>query len=261
MREHIDAVRSKGYSIIRGALSFQEVASLNQSIDQYLQQYELGVVYEDEEPIDSNRTVRAIHGPHLYDQSFLNLTRKSEFKTLCQALVDEEVYVHQFKINMKQSGYGKRWPWHQDFIFWNKNDHIEHERLLNIAIILTKTSHEHGPLCVIPNSHRMGNLCKKIDSQSAGWGQDVSSNLTYQVDRHTVEPLIRDNGLEFIVGEPGDVFVFNPQIVHCSSDNISIADRRLLIITYNAINNAPTRPSSRPEFLCAKDVSSIFSTS
>jgi len=249
----VDRIRDVGYSLERGCFLAEEVRAIRDRIDAYVTQAHPGIVYEDDSPL-----IRGVHGPHLYDDFFAKLVSDPRLLAPAEDFLGERCYVHQFKINMKQRMNGQAWPWHQDYIYWKNGDGIENPDLLNVAMLLNDVDMLHGPLCFIPRSHSDGDLSED-PHRSGDWRQDISKDLTYQVGHGAIERLIRDNGIEFITGRAGDVVFFDPLLAHCSSTNLSPQDRILLIVTYNAVSNAP-RPGHRrlrPEFLCARDFSPL----
>jgi ectoine hydroxylase len=249
------SVVEHGYALVSGAFSASEVDIINEKIKQYLNQAHPGIYRENQEG-----NIRGIHGLHLYDQFFHKLTTDRRLLSIAREYLQDDCYVHQFKVNVKESKTGLGWPWHQDFVFWSENDAIQTPRLLNIALYLNDVDMANGPLCFIPCSHQYGELSKRI-SGSNTWEQDISENLSFQVDQQDVDQLKSKHGYEYALGKKGDMFVFHPQVVHCSSMNKSNADRPIMIITYNAVSNTPqlARASkSRPEFLCARDFTPLY---
>lgn len=204
---------------------------------------------------EDSASVRAIHGCHAFDEVCAALARHPLFVGLAEGIVGSSVYVYQFKVNLKPAHEGAAWPWHQDFSFWNREDGMPRTDAVNIAVSLDDTHQENGPLIVIPGTHRSGLLDgaeQRPESDGSGWLQHVSKNLTYTVPDTTAKGLAERNGQVAVVGAAGSVHVFHPSIVHSSSNNLSADRRALLLITYNAVENAPEEPS-RPEFLVSRD--------
>lgn len=202
-------------------------------------------------------SVRAIHGCHSFDELCASLVRHPELVRVAEELTGDAVYVYQFKVNLKKAHEGVAWPWHQDFAFWQEEDGMPNANAVNIAISLDDTHIENGPLVVIPKTHRMGLFdlpIKATDSQ--GWRQHVSADLTYTVNEDRAEKLIQQHGKKLILGQAGSIHAFHPSIVHSSSNNSSPDDRALLLITYNSVKNAPTNPS-RPDFLVNRDTTPL----
>ena len=78
-------------------------------------------------------------------------------------LFDEEVYMHQFKINGKMAFAGDVWQWHQDYGTWLNDDMMPTERAMNVAIFLDDVNEFNGPLMFIPGSHKKGVVEAKHD--------------------------------------------------------------------------------------------------
>lgn len=195
--------------------------------------------------------VRAIHGCHAFDELCAALVRLPYLVDLAESLVGGPVYVYQFKVNLKHAYEGAAWPWHQDYAFWSEEDGMPRPDAVNIAVSLNDVHADNGPLIVIPGTHRLGLLdLPDTDSGpgSGGWRSHVSADLAYQVRPERAERLSREHGQRQILGPAGTVHAFHPSIVHSSSNNRSADRRALLLITYNAVDNAPPHPS-RPEFL------------
>ncbi|GAA2992048.1 phytanoyl-CoA dioxygenase family protein [Actinokineospora diospyrosa] len=211
------------------------------------------VVYE-----KGSRVVRGIHGCHLFDDTCRRLVRLPALLGMAEQLLGEQAYVYQFKVNMKQPGEGAAWPWHQDFAFWSREDGMPADRAINIAVLLDEVHAGNGPLRVIPGSHRFG----LFDSGAAGdagegdWHKHVSADLAHTVPDEVADKLAAESGTELVTGPAGTLYAFHPSIVHSSSNNLSADRRALLLVTYNAVSNAPLR-LTRPEFLVGRDTSAL----
>jgi len=248
MSKVMEEYREKGFCILRGEFSSEEIEVIKRRMDEYVVKNPPGIVYEgsDEQP-------RGLHGMHLYDELFDKITKDKRLLNLAEGILNDTCYVHQFKINVKAGVVGQAWPWHQDFIFWSASDGIKSNRLVNVGLLIDDVNMESGPLSVIPSSHRKGNLTD-IHIKSKDWQGDLSKELTYQVGPDRIDELIAENGIEYIVGKAGDVILFDPDLVHSSSANMSPHNRAFMILTYNAMSNAPNvdEMGTRPEFISAK---------
>ncbi|MFG2984858.1 phytanoyl-CoA dioxygenase family protein [Streptomyces sp. NPDC048258] len=202
--------------------------------------------------------VRAIHGCHEFDDVCAALVRHPQLVELAESLIGGPVYVYQFKVNLKQAREGAAWPWHQDYAFWSEEDAMPRPDAVNFAIPLDDVHEENGPLVVIPGSHTMGlfDLPEKSAESGSDWRQHVSNDLAYTVDAGRAERLAAEHGKDLILGGAGSLHAFHPSIVHSSSNNRSADRRALLLITYNAVANAPANPT-RPAFLVGRDTTPI----
>ncbi|MFK0022771.1 phytanoyl-CoA dioxygenase family protein [Streptomyces sp. NPDC090798] len=228
----------------------ETVGLLRERIDSICGRRRPEVVYEKD-----GKTVRAVHGCHAFDDICAALVRHPQLVTLAEALLGGPVYVYQFKVNLKQAHEGAAWPWHQDFAFWREEDGMPRPDAVNIAVPLDDVHEGNGPLVVIPGSHTLGLLdlpAMTGEDEKNGWLQHVSADLTYTVTGARADSLAREHGKVLITGRAGSLHAFHPSIVHSSSNNLSADRRALLLITYNAVGNAPTNPT-RPEFLVERD--------
>ncbi|WP_114653076.1 phytanoyl-CoA dioxygenase family protein [Polynucleobacter necessarius] len=106
-------------------------------------------------------------------------------------------------------------------------------------VFLDDVTEFNGPLFLVPKSHKLGCINQETESPTGGWNQDVSAELTYQVETDLVEKLIREHGVVSTKGPKGTAPWFHGNIIHASPSNISPFARRVAIITYNGISNKP----------------------
>jgi ectoine hydroxylase len=254
MHDVINSTKNLGFGFFKGCFSSHEIDSIRERIDQYVSTQDYGVVYEED-----GITVRGLHGTHLKDPFFSDLVKEPRLLNLAEEYLGTNCYLHQFKVNYKKPFKGVPWPWHQDYPYWKDNDAILTPNLINIAVLIDDTSMLHGALCVIPKSHLLGEISTKVIKNNS-WNDDVSENLTYQVENKHIEKLTDNGNFEFMTGQAGDVFLFDALVVHASGSNLSVHNRRLLILTYNSVDNLPVNPThNRPVFLSANNYTPLSS--
>lgn len=253
MISDISAARyhQQGFLILPGALNVGQMSELSACVDDLTKKHYPGHVLE-----KHGTQYRAMHGCHLYDTTFRALIRHPLFLHVAEKLLSDRVYLHQLKVNLKQPFCGESWPWHQDYIYWRNEDLIPGENIISAMIYLDEVNDFNGPLFFIPKSHTLGCIDSKVKSEAPeGWEGNVSVDLTYQVDQKTVLELAEQNGMVNTKGPSGTVVWFHGNLVHASPENISPYPRRIVILTYNAVSNKPTRfkETPRPEFLFGRD--------
>ena len=242
----VAALDNNGFVLSRGFYDKNLMQKVKENIDRYATLDHPGIVKE----LDGE-TLRGIHGPHLFDDFFKSFVEDPRLLEIAQKVIGEPCYLHQFKINMKQKMTGEAWPWHEDFVYWNEKDAIELPKLLNIALLIDDADIISGPMCFIPGSHRREHQYEQLaEHNQQDWKNDVSADLNYQINSSVVADMMESWGVAYATGKAGDLLVFDPQVAHCSASNLSPYDRRLLILTFNAVSNAPQRKTGRPEFLC-----------
>lgn len=250
--QSIALYRQQGFLILPGAISAGQIAELSDCVDALTKTHHPGHVLE-----QHGVEYRALHGCHLYDSTFRELIRRPTFLQVAKKLLQDEVYLHQLKVNLKQPFCGESWPWHQDYIYWRNEDLIPGDNIISAMIYLDEVNDFNGPLFFIPKSHLRGCIEPKAnDNPQAGWEGNVSADLTYQVDQKTVRELAQQHGMVSTKGPRGTVVWFHGNLVHASPENISPYPRRVAILTYNAVSNKPIRyrEEPRPEFLFGRDM-------
>lgn len=199
---------------------------------------------------------RAFHGCHLYSETYSALIRRPEFLEAARKILNDEVYIHQLKVNLKQAFSGEMWPWHQDYIYWRNEDKVPTAAIVSVMIFLDDITEFNGPLFFIPQSHQAGCIEPKVSPDAPqGWEGNVSASLTYQVSEQQITNLVTQGGLFSATGKKGTAVWFDGNLIHASPPNISPFERRIAILTYNAVSNVPQDGdiAPRPEFLNARD--------
>ncbi|MBC1237553.1 phytanoyl-CoA dioxygenase family protein [Nostoc sp. 2RC] len=212
------------------------------------------------------KTVRSLHGVHTSNNVFNCLTRHSFIVEPAMQIVGSEVYIYQFKINIKAAFSGDIWKWHQDYIYWRKEDGMPRPQVVNAMCLLDDMNEFNGPLFVIPGSHREEMIDVAVhnsretpknvhnSSDSPRWMSSFSANLKYSLNQELITNLVSKYGIAFIKAAAGSVVFFDSNIVHASTNNISPFGRSTVIITYNSIENIPSPVvKPRPDFLVSQD--------
>ncbi len=210
-------------------------------------------------------TVRAVHGSHTTNQLFKRLTRHPKLVSPTRQILGSQVYVYQFKINAKAAFSGDVWQWHQDFIFWRKQDGLLTPRIMNAMILLDDMNEFNGALFVIPGSHKEGMIdltspqLQEINNNLTGekkqeWLLSFTANLKYSLPQEIVQELALKYGMYAIKAPAGSVVFFDSNIAHASPNNISPFSRSIVIVTYNSVENIPVPVENpRPEFIVSRD--------
>jgi len=214
--------------------------------------------------------IRSVYGAHTTNEVFDRLTRLPRLVEPARQILGSDVYVYQFKVNAKVAFGGDQWEWHQDYIFWKHEDGMPSPRVINMAIFIDEVNEFNGPLFLIPGSHKQGMIeapgrDTRLDrtqaaayAQSPDWIASLTAKLKYSLDKETVGRLTRKHGMAAPKGPAGSVLLFDSNIVHGSSNNISPFDRVLILVTFNSVENKPVLPGKRrPDFLVSRNCEPI----
>ena len=206
------------------------------------------------------KTPRAFHGGFEQNVVLNNLTRLDILLGPVQQILRDDVYIYQFKVNLKAAFVGDLWPWHQDYSFWAKEDQMPAPRAVTVGIFLDDVTEFNGPIYFIPASHRSGcHDAAQLQSDAPNddnWLRHVGASLSYRTDPRKVAHLAASYGMVAPKGRRGTILFFDCNVVHASPANISPIPRRIIFITYNSLHNVPGN-ERRPAFLVNRNVSPL----
>jgi ectoine hydroxylase len=249
-RFHID-----GYLTVHDCFSSNEVSLLTRETESLLHAPSPGLVYEAD-----GTSVRSLNGPHLLSAAMDKLSRTGRLLGAATKLLGGDVYVHQYKINLKRALVGEQWEWHSDYWYWQEEDGMPEPEALTAVIFLDDVTEFNGPLMLIPGSHH-DRLSDEDHTRPYGeidggenWEITTASTLKYRLTRDRLSTVMEQKGLVAVTGKKGSVLFFHCNLLHYSSPNASAWDRRAIFISYNRVSNAlvPVR-SPRPEFLASRN--------
>jgi ectoine hydroxylase len=254
-KEELTVYDRDGYLLRPGYFSTDEVKVMRDQLDSLFNKD------KPEKILETSGKVRSVYGIHTTNEVFSRLVRHPGLLRPAMEILKSEVYVYQFKINAKVAMFGDVWAWHQDFIFWKKEDGLPEPRVINVSIFLDEVTEFNGPMMIIPGSHKSGmvNLASGTSPEgSQEWPSDLAADLKYSLGRELVAELVKRNGIIAPKGPAGSVLFFDANVFHGSSSNMSPFNRAMAIVTYNSTSNVPSRrENARPEFLVATDHSPL----
>jgi len=198
--------------------------------------------------------VRTNFAAHLYSEPFARLARHPRMVEPVEQLLDEKLYMHQFKINGKMAFEGDVWQWHQDYGTWLNDDQMPTERAMNVAIFLDDVNPYNGPLMFIPGSHRLGVV-------PAGHDLTTTSYPLWTLDNALVAQLVeraggKQGGIVSPTGPAGSMILFHSCLVHASSSNLSPWNRVAVYLSLCAVSNH-IRRHKRPEYIAHRNFDAI----
>ena len=258
--DQLDSYRRDGYLLLPELFSRDEVEVMQSQLPTlFAEDSERRVVEK------GSGVVRSVYGSHQTNDVFQRLTRHPRLVEPAMQILGHQIYVYQFKINAKIAFLGDVWEWHQDYIFWQREDGVPKADLVTISVFLDEVTEFNGPLLMVPGSHTEG----VIDPGRAGgvpqgyegspdWIANLTADLKYSVDKASLSRLVDRSGIVAPKGPAGSVLFFHPNTVHGSVPNLSPYDRKIVLVTYNRVDNLPTfEEKQRPEFLVSRDFTPI----
>lgn len=271
IKEQIDAYENEGIMFLPNCFSQAEVDALRAEVPAlFAEDTPRRVVEKD------GGLVRSVYGSHVTNEVFRRLSLHPRIVEPARQILNSEVYIYQFKINAKAAFGGDMWDWHQDYVFWRKEDGMPEARVLNVAIFLDDVTEFNGPMYFIPGSHKSGvidvparehifgngngNGGNGAYKNSPAWISNLTASIKYSVDKEMVARMVEDRGIVAPKGVCGSVVFFHGNIIHASPNNISPHGRVVIFITYNSLENIPHEVDKpRPEFLSSRDYHPVVS--
>lgn len=199
--------------------------------------------------------VRSVFKVHEQSEMFGRLATDARLAEVARFLLDDEVYIHQSRMNYKPGFKGKEFYWHSDFETWHVEDGMPRMRAVSMTVLLTENTPHNGPLMLMRGSHRQYVAC--VGETPQDHYKESLRKQEYGVpDDDSLTRLASEGGIEAPIGPPGTVILFDCNMMHGSASNITPFPRSNAFMVYNALSNklqapfGPERP--RPEFIAAR---------
>lgn len=199
--------------------------------------------------------VRSVFRVHEHSQLIQKISQDERLAGIARYLLDDEIYIHQSRLNYKPGFRGKEFYWHSDFETWHVEDGMPRMRALSMSITLTENLQYNGPLMLIPGSHKQYVVCEGATPENHHLKSLKKQEYGVPPDR-CLETLVDKGGVVAATGKPGSVIVFDCNVMHGSNGNITPYPRSNIFFVYNALSNKVVKPFSvqppRPEHLCTR---------
>ncbi len=199
--------------------------------------------------------VRSLFAVHREEGFFRDLLEHPRLKAIVRQILGGEVYVHQSRINFKPGFTGKEFYWHSDFETWHAEDGMPRMRALSCSIALEDNTIFNGALMVIPGSHRVFVSCVG-ETPDNHYKQSLRRQEYGVPDQESLATLVEQGGIQMPVGKAGSVLLFDCNLMHGSSGNISPHPRSNAFYVFNSVNNRLEEPFNttkpRPDFVATR---------
>ena len=258
-KEQIENYHINGYLILKTVFSEAEINMFNIRLNNFKNfTTQPNVICEE------NGDIRSVFAPELQEPIFGNLIKDKRILTASEELLNNKLYIYQYKLNLKEAFAGKFWEWHQDYPYWHYGDGIKAPNMISVMLLLDDVKSYQGPLLVIPKSHKMGIVDFQhkahLENKKDTLLNSLNSDLKYTINNKLVKTHALENGIVPIEGKSGTVVFFHPNIFHASNTNVSPFTRSTAILTYNSITNIPEKESTRPDYICYRNSSALIAS-
>lgn len=242
----LDAYERDGFLIFPDMVSREEVALVKQGLARACKVEDDRVIRE-----KNGGSARMVYGLHEVEgptgsQAVDDLARSTRLLQSARDLLDDDVYLFHTKCNLKESLTGEIWQWHQDFGYW-QTDGLHRPQMLTTMLMLDQATELGGCLYFVPGSHKEGTIDAPFDGETTSVG-------LWTLSKQQMTDLVERRGEPVpVVGGPGTVAMFHPNLVHGSGHNMSTHARWHLYFVYNAVSNvmAPVK-QPRPAYKASR---------
>lgn len=253
-RQQAEFFDANGYLVLEGMFSDAEVAALQ--AESSALRTGGGIAPENVITEPNSDEVRTVFRLDEQNALFARLAADERVAGKVRFLLDDDLYLHQSRLNYKPGFTGKEFYWHSDFETWHAEDGMPRMRAISASVLLTDNSPLNGPLMLIPGSHKTfvscagetpdDNHATSLKKQEIGVPSPES--LSKMADQH---------GIDYASGRAGTVILFDCNTLHGSNGNITPFPRSNAFFVYNAWTNRVGQPfaakAPRPAFLSSRD--------
>ncbi len=248
--DQVTAFRDVGWVMLDGVFSASECDELSTAALQVLERPGPEVGRE------ADGAPHVCWGMHLFHERLGALTRHPAIVDTSKQLLGNDVFVHQSRINIKQTG-GSIVQWHQDFGTYHRVDGVPEPRGIMIAVFLDEVAAVNAPLLAVPGSHREGLVSTAVIDPTVPDHESVAK-YRFDITPETMADLVQRYGLEAITGCAGSVLLMDMTVVHGSSVNISPLRRLILYVNVCPVDNRG-ESYERPEYYAARNFEPLVS--
>ncbi len=221
----IDSYNETGYLVVNDVLSAEEVRTLRDVTDSFVQQSRAHTEHTDVFDLEPGHTpeeprLRRLKNPVAQHPAYDRAMRHARILDIVESLIGAGVRTNGNKLNMKSPQFGSPIEWHQDWAFYPHTN----DDLLAVGVCMDDTLLENGCMLAIPGSHKGPILDHHQDGHFAG-------AVTEEVPG-------ADKAVPLEV-YAGGISLHHVRTLHASARNASPYPRRLLLFQMCALDAWP----------------------
>lgn len=254
-RAQTESFEKNGFLVLENVFLPDEIAALQQELDR-LNSGEAALSSENVVTEPGSNEVRTVFRLDEENALFDRLARDSRIAGVVRFLLDDEVYLHQSRLNYKPGFSGKEFYWHSDFETWHAEDGMPRMRAISASVLLTDNDALNGPLMLMPGTHKTFVACAGETPEDNHKSSLKKQEIGVPSHRSLTE-MAQKHGIDYAAGATGTVILFDCNTLHGSNSNITPKPRSNAFFVYNAWSNRVIEPfaakAPRPAFLSSRD--------
>ncbi|GAA5079114.1 ectoine hydroxylase [Nocardia iowensis] len=204
----------------------------------------------------SSNRVRSVFEVHRLSAAIADLTRESRVAGLARQILGSEVYIHQSRVNYMPGFRGTGFYWHSDFETWHAEDGMPAPRAVSLSIALTDNYPINGSLMVMPGSHRTFVPCLG-STPAEHYRESLQEQEIGVPSQEDITVLANRYGISQFTGRAGSALLFDSNLMHGSSNNITPFPRSNIFLVFNSVENTLVEPfaapAPRPGYIGSRD--------
>lgn len=203
------------------------------------------LITEPDPDAEGGAAIRTIFALHRQSPLFARLAEDSRLVRPIEFLLNDDLGIMQSRLNDKPGFRGQPFQWHSDFETWHTEDGMPRMRAISASVLLSDNDHLNAPLMLIPGSHKTflavpgptpaDNHKTSLKAQSVGVPTEAQLREQMQA-----------RGVIAATGEAGTVILFDCNLLHASTTNMTCFRRSNAFFVYSALSNALQRPYAAP---------------
>jgi len=223
--KQLDFYDLNGYLSVEDVFSKTQIDALSDVTDQFVEKSRLVVEEDDIFGLESdhsseNPRLTRIKDPHKVHALYEDIMRDNALLDILQDLIGIDIRLQATKLNMKMPGGGRQVEWHTD---WGHYPHTNDD-LLAVGVPLDNATEENGCMLVLPGSHKWPEISHHQD------GYFVGAVNGDHIDMQKAVPMTMNTGA---------ISIHHVRTLHASAPNLSENPRRLLLLSYGAVDAFP----------------------
>jgi ectoine hydroxylase len=249
-----EAFERDGFLLIKDVFSGHEVATLQQEARR-LQSAPPEIDFDTVITEPKSSAVRSVFKIHEQSAVFERIAADARLADIARFFLDDDVYIHQSRLNYKPGFRGEDFYWHSDFETWHVEDGMPRMRAVSMSVLLSENTTLNGPTMFVPGSHREFIACVG-ETPDEHYKQSLKKQEFGVPDEKIVDGLVAEQGIATPTGPAGSVVIFDCNTLHGSNSNITPYSRSNAFFVFNAVSNRLTAPfnglAPRPDFVAAR---------
>ena len=259
-KEQLSNYEEKGFFIHENFITGSQLQTLQEEALKYQNSQDKTIKAVSVTERDSTR-LRSVYEIHRSSSIFASLSTDPRLVKIATHILGSDIYVHQSRINYKAGFVGKEFYWHSDFETWHVEDGMPRMRCLSVIVALDDNTAINGPIMFIPKSHRTFLPCYlevplEHHRKSLKGSMVESKKIVGSPDKEVISAYAEKYGIEPVLCSAGSIVVFDCNVLHASSNNVSPLERTNLFFAYNSMKNQLELPfcgrAIRPSYLATR---------